>query len=660
MKKLSYFVTFIIVAFIFSINAFAKEIVIITGEQVRFRRSATTSSGILAEFYPGDELDLVSKNGGTGNGCSLWYKATYNGKTGYVCSEYVKIKEIIEINPDDYKDYQEYLTKAGFPKEYISSLVKLHQKHPNWDFKILNTELDFNKMINLEYDGYFKGWSLLEDYNNSYDGYKSTDSWSYNYLTDVFSNKFDGGGYYWFAANKKTIAYYLDPRNFLNESNIFMFETLSYNPLYHTLDGVQVMLKGTFMETGYADVENKKTYADAFMDAAIKYKVSPYVLVSRVIQEVGSNGSTIVSGTFKGYEGYYNFYNIKASADGGDKEETIRNGLAYAKSQGWDNQYKAIVGGGSFLSNDYILAGQDTLYLQKWDVFGPNYVHHQYMQNIQAPVTESLKTYRGYVRNNLLENKFVFSIPVFKNMPSETSLPDKGNPNNYLSSLAVNGNYLFKEATTKTSFDINLDSSTSSILISASKVSAKSTISGTGTVSLSGLKQTVVVTVVAQNGDKREYKINISRDSGVSLDISEILRVLNIKNDGSIITGFKVGTDSSTIIKMISEKELKAKVSYFDKDGKEKNSGIIATGDKINIKTDREEKNYTLVIYGDINGDGKIDKLDYLQILRHYYKYTALDGIFKASADINKDGVVDKLDYLAVLRDYYGYAKIDQ
>ena len=56
----------------------------------------------------------------------------------------------------------------------------------------------------------------------------------------------------------------------------------------------------------------------------------------------------------------------------------------------------------------------------------------------------------------------------------------------------------------------------------------------------------------------------------------------------------------------------------------------------------------------------KIDKLDYLQILRHYYKYTALDGIFKVSADINKDGVVDKLDYLAVLRDYYGYAKIDQ
>ena len=155
MKKLSYFVTFIIVAFIFSINAFAKEIVIITGEQVRFRRSATTSSGILAEFYPGDELDLVSKNGGTGNGCSLWYKATYNGKTGYVCSEYVKIKEIIEINPDDYKDYQEYLPQT--PSNTVESWLK--ENYP--DARIIDldnedggTEVEFISG-NLKHEAFF-------------------------------------------------------------------------------------------------------------------------------------------------------------------------------------------------------------------------------------------------------------------------------------------------------------------------------------------------------------------------------------------------------------------------------------------------------------------------------------------------------------------------
>ena len=33
------------------------------------------------------------------------------------------------------------------------------------------------------------------------------------------------------------------------------------------------MLKGTFMESGLADIENNKTYVDAFLDAALKYNL---------------------------------------------------------------------------------------------------------------------------------------------------------------------------------------------------------------------------------------------------------------------------------------------------------------------------------------------------------------------------------------------------
>ena len=86
--------------------------------------------------------------------------------------------------------------------------------------------------------------------------------------------------------------------------------------------------------------------------------------ISRVIQEVGASGSTIVSGTVSGYEGYYNFYNIGATASGGDKNQTIINGLKYAKNEGWDSPYKAIVGGASFLGNNYVAAGKKTEYLQ--------------------------------------------------------------------------------------------------------------------------------------------------------------------------------------------------------------------------------------------------------------------------------------------------------
>ena len=659
MKKISYFIFLITLSVIFSMSVFASEIIVITGNEVRFRTEPNTSSssGTITYLYKGNELTLLDKNAGSGNGCtSAWYKVQYGSSVGYVCSQFAKIEVVEEINPDDYKEYSEYLKKLGFPDSYITKLVELHAKYPEWQFKVMNIDLNFDKFVSIEYNP--DGLSLIEDTGRYFDGYKSLDSWSYNYLTNVFYTGFEGGGDVWYAASKQTIAYYIDPRNFLDSQHIFMFETLSYNNSYHTKEGIQAMLKGTFMETGYADEENKKTFADAFIDAALKYNVSPYVLVSRVIQEVGAKGSTIVSGTVSGYEGYYNFYNIKAA--GTSASETIAKGLQYAKEQGWNTKYKAIIGGASFLVKDYISAGQDTLYLQKWDVFGPNYGAHQYMQNIQAPYTESVKTYKGYNNMDLLGNAFVFIIPVFKNMPSETKLPDKGNPNNYLSSLSVNGSYLFDKATTKTEFDLNLDMSTTSIMIDATKVYSKSVVSGTGSVSLKGEKQTIPITVTAQNGDVRIYNINVTRSGEVAIAISEILRLLEIKNDGSYMYGFELGTDISSIKKSIIDKESKAEVSSFDKNGKSKTSGIIASGDKIKIKTASEEKEYTIIIYGDVNGDGKISSADYIMVKNHIMDVTKLGTLEQALADANKDGKVSSADYITIKNHIMDVKKIVQ
>ncbi|MBQ2873421.1 MAG: SH3 domain-containing protein [Bacilli bacterium] len=659
MKKISYFIFFVTMLLVFSIYVSAGEVVIITGNDVRFRPEPNTNNEPITSFDSGTELTLLDKNVESGNGCKKeWYKVSYGSIEGYVCSEFAKIEVINELNPEEYQEYSEYLSELGFPETYIPKLVELHVKHPNWQFRVMNVDYDFDKLVNKEYDGYYKGWSLIEDTGRYYDGYKSVDSWSYNYLTNEFSTKFNGGGDVWYAANKETIAYYIDPRNFLNNERIFMFETLSYNNLYHTKEGIDLMLKGTFMETGYADTENEKTFADAFLDAAVQYKVSPYVLISRVIQEVGAKGSTIVSGTVSGYEGYYNFYNIKAA--GNTKEETIANGLEHAKEKGWDTKYKAIIGGASFLAEDYIDDGQDTLYLQKWDVVGSTFVTHQYMQNIKAPYSESIKTYRGYNDIGLIDNAFVFAIPVYKNMPSETKLPNSGNPNNYLLNLSVNGIYLFSEATIETEFSMNLAKDTTSIEIDASKVYSKAVISGAGSVSISADKQTIPITVTAENGDVRIYNINITRTDEIPLSIGEVLRVLGIVNDGTYMSGFTVGTDISLIRQNIINKEPKAEVTTFDKSGNSKSSGIIANGDVINIKTRNEEKKYQIILYGDVNSDGKIDKVDAAGILRYYYKYTDYDEITKMAADINKNNDINKEDVAAVLRDLYGYSQIKQ
>ena len=646
MRKMSYFVIFIVAFICFSIHAYADSLVIVNGNSVRFRTDSTTNSNIISELNKGEELKYLESK--SGSGCSgPWYKAEYNGTTGYICSDYAILK-LDDKNLTD-NEYKEHLKSLGFTDSYLPYLLELHKKHPNWSFQVMNVDITFDRMVSLEYDGYSQGWSLVEDYDNNYDGYKSTDSWAYNYLTNIFRNDYEGGGYRWYAANKQVISYYLDPRNFLNDRQIFMFEPLTFNANYHTKEGVELALKGTFMDGVLADKENNLTYADAFIEGAKKYNVNPFLLVSRVIQEVGAKGSTIVSGTVPDYEGYYNFYNIKAF--GNTAEETICNGLAYAKEEDWSTPYKAIVGGARFLVNDYIDQGQDTLYLQKWDLFGPMYGRHQYMQNIQAPASESYKTYSSYNNVNLIDSSFTFVIPVFKDMPTSTSLPSKGNPNNYLSSLSVNGSYLFETATHQTVFHLNLDTTASSIDIAATKVSNRSTISGTGSISLKGEKQEIPIVVTAENGSTRTYKINITRNISVSLDISEILRTLNIKNDGNYIYGYALETDINTILKSITDKEPKATATGMNKEGAIKNSGAIASGDTINIKTDREEKKYTIIIYVDVNGDGKITATDYMMIKNDIMDIKKLTELEKICADVSRDNNITASDYMMIKND---------
>ena len=152
-----------------------------------------------------------------------------------------------------------------------------------------------------------------------------------------------------------------------------------------------------------------------------------------------------------------------------------------------------------------------------------------------------------------------------------------------------------------------------------------------------------------------KYTINITRSD---IAIETALNNSGIKYNNSYIYGISLNTGTDSLINNI--KKISDTLSISIKDSNGNNSSIFKTGDKVNIKSSLEERNYEVLIYGDVNGDGVIDKLDYLAILRHYYGYKKYDGVYKEAADVNKDGTIDKLDYLAVLRDYYGYKKIVQ
>ena len=151
MKKISYIVFFVITFIFFAFNVSAdSKVVVINGDSVRFRSSATIyESNIIREFDRGTELELIDDNITKGNGCDkVWYKAKYGSNTGYICSEFATIKVIKEIDPNDYQEYSAYLKELGFPDSYIPNLIKLHNSHPTWQFKVFNSNLDFALELN--------------------------------------------------------------------------------------------------------------------------------------------------------------------------------------------------------------------------------------------------------------------------------------------------------------------------------------------------------------------------------------------------------------------------------------------------------------------------------------------------------------------------------
>lgn len=359
----------------------------------------------------------------------IWYQVSFfvggSEKTGYIESYYLayadedwitwETRYLEQIYPQSTTYGMTAYSNAAnstdtsdidaFPAIYQDSLRALKSQHPNWTFVPMNTGLDFNTAVNNE----LGDKSLIQN---------TTSNSSKGWVGDPCPT--ESG---WYYATKTAISYHMNPCNFLTETYIFQFEQLTFNSTYHTVSAIQTFLNNTFMKGNIPDDSESRTYAQAFYGIGENRKLSPIHLASRVYQEQGNGTSALISGTYAGYEGYYNYFNVGAS--GSSAEEKIKKGLEYAKSKGWNTRYKSLEGGSATIGNNYILKGQDTIYLEKFNVDANSpygLYNHQYMQNIQAPASESSSTKKMYTNAGSLDSGFVFKIPVFKNMPGEKAI----------------------------------------------------------------------------------------------------------------------------------------------------------------------------------------------------------------------------------------------
>lgn len=438
-----------------------------------------------------------------------WYNVTYhNGTkqiTGWVAydPEYIRL---VTYNPDD--NQSEQIT--AFPESYQSALKLLSAAYPNWKFVPDPVSTPFPQSVEKQLT-----YKQVQFDNNV--SWRSMGIGAYDWNKSEWI--VDNGG--WTGASREMIAYYLDPRNFLETPGIFMF--LKHNEFSDSVTEAQInnMIAGTFMANGYPTDANDPyggSYAKLFIAAGKSAGFNPCVIVAKIIQEQGRNGSSMTSGTYSGangqYYGYYNFFNVSAS--GSTSAQVIQNGLAYAQRNGWDTVYKSIMGGASFLNDSYISRGQNTYYYQDFQVHNTGTSLRQYAQAVHDAYSKGSILSSAYVNDS--NTALTFVIPVFVGLPDSKCIKPAGNSkmnNYYFLDLSVSG---LTPSFSMYQYSYNLQVTKDTAIKYA--IPNGASLASANSFSLKKGTSTVTLTVKAESGYTTDYTITVNATTDCTLYIT--------------------------------------------------------------------------------------------------------------------------------------------
>ena len=558
-------------------------------------------------LYRGQYVRVIATEKGTDG--ATWYQIvfTYNGytKMGYMRSDFVT-----QIGDDS--AYQAYLSEQGFPKTYQPYLRALHAASGGqWNFVAYHTGLKWSDALENEST---LGRALI--HGNYGTALRSTAPGAYNSSTGEWKQYEPN----WYAASRQTVAYYLDPRSYLTDGTCIAFEQLSGG------EGVtHAQLKKVLADCAWAtdaiidefiragskeelekqkQIDLERLRSEGKTDAANSLEkvtvtgVSPIYLAVKARSEIGTSSTQNATGyPLSDGKKYYNFFNI--GAYGGSNPNY--NGILYAQSKGWDTSYKALLGGAWFIFRNYIEDGQDTLFLQRFNLT-PQYTYaYQYATDITYACQGGWSTYESYVKNGLANTALTFTVPILENMPAVTKLPTSAQEDEY-----------------QPEPDPKPD---------------------------------------PKPEPKPEPEPKPDPDPPVTYDY---VGSLQLRLSDSYLSGFTLGTPVKTLIAQIQAVNPDAAVTVTDGSGKAaSDSALVSTGQLLTIQDAAGTYTYTCVVYGDANGDGRIAATDLLAVKKHILGVRSLTGAYARAAQLSGSKIA-ATSLLAIKKHILGTAPIVQ
>lgn len=262
--------------------------------------------------------------------------------------------------------------------------------------------------------------------------------------------------------------------------------------------------------------------------------------------------------------------------------------------------------------------GQDTIYFQKFDVENSDgkMYWHQYMQNIMAAQSEGARLKKTLTEIDGLDYNYTFIIPVYENMPNETT----PRPN-----------------TTNTNIEVGTDLVKINVTNSLKMRNEPNGSSVVGYLYKGEIATRVEKATTKVNGT---YWDKILKSNGVTGYVARCTYDHESQYKEYLIS---IGTEHSNEITTNTDTTGTENIEKNENSTVDNNSNNFGNG---NSPDEIDDKNQ--VTKGDVNKDGRISPADYVLIKNHIIGIRILNDEEKNAADVNSDGKISPSDYVLV------------